>query len=351
MTVATAGGWVIGIDAGASLTKCVVARAPSELAPSANANKQNAHACAASNEKERSAREQRAAPNTSASQTHARAGDTHAAHSPQLRERRIHWSAGNASRAAGLVRIFPRGETRALLAWLRAFAPARVGLTGGGAAALADALRAPCEHFDEFNAWAAGAGPLLARAGHAVAPPYLLVSMGTGTSAIRVTPDGAARAGGCALGGGTLLGLGRLLTGARAFREIAALAARGDRARGVDLDIADIYPALPRGFTAANFGGAGAVTGAPLRTEDLAHALAVLVGENVALVCCALARAERLTQLVFGGATLSKNPATWEIIERIAEVRGHKARYLEDGEYAGALGALLLTNARAGEEG
>ncbi len=245
-------------------------------------------------------------------------------------------------------RLFERDERDALLAWVRAKAPAEVGLTGGDGAALAGLLDAPSRCFGEFEAWAVGAKQLLAQAQRRIPEPYLLVSMGTGTSVIRVMAGDARRVGGCALGGGTLLGLGRLLLGALPFDEITKLASSGDRTRGVDLEIADIYPAVQRGFTAANFGGRAAIAGSlKLRREDLAHALAVLVGENVALVCCALARAEGLSQLVFGGATLRGNPASWRSIESMTRNHGMAALRLEGGEFAGATGALTLASTAA----
>ena len=241
---------------------------------------------------------------------------------------------------------FAAGADDALLAWVREREPERVGLTGGGGRELAEHIATPSRVVAEFEAWGAGADHLLARSGEATPSPYLLASVGTGTSAILVRPGQAAeRAGGCALGGGTLVGLGRLLLGTAAFDEIMALASGGDRSRGVDLEIADVYPEVPRGFTAANFGGPAALAGDPAR-EDVAHALAVLVGENVAILCCSLAAQHGVDRVVFGGSTLRDNPASWEIIERMAQVRGITPVRLENGEYAGALGALELSEGR-----
>jgi type II pantothenate kinase len=216
----------------------------------------------------------------------------------------------------------------------------RVGLTGGGAPRLA--RRLACDHvcIDEFDAWSSGARRLLRRRG---APPerFLLVSVGTGTSAMLVDGPRVRRVGGTALGGGTLLGLGSALLGRPDFEKIAELAAAGDRSR-VDLLVSDVYPdgdfLLPGPVNAASF--AKLAHGGQPRPEDLAHGLMGLVGENVALICCGLAAAAEVEPIVFGGTTLRGNPALVEILRGACLVLGRKPSFLPDGEFAGALGAL-----------
>ena len=71
--------------------------------------------------------------------------------------------------------------------------------------------------------------------------PYLLVNIGSGVSMIKVSgPRKYERIGGTSLGGGTLWGLLSLLTGARSFDEMLAMAEKGDNA-GVDMLVGDIY--------------------------------------------------------------------------------------------------------------
>ena len=73
--------------------------------------------------------------------------------------------------------------------------------------------------------------------------PYLLVNIGSGVSMIKVSgPQQYQRIGGTSLGGGTLWGLLSLLTGARTFDEMLAMAEKGDNA-AVDLLVGDIYGA------------------------------------------------------------------------------------------------------------
>jgi type II pantothenate kinase len=233
-------------------------------------------------------------------------------------------------------------EVAALIAAAR---PARVGITGGGAAELARRLGDGSVPVNEFAAWGAGAKALLDGAGGAPAGRYLLVSVGTGTSVMLVDGMAVQRVGGTALGGGTIVGLGTLLLGSDRFGELVELAARGDR-RSVDLLVSDIYRpgeiALAGDLTAANFGKLGRRTSGGTERADLAHALMGLVAENVALICAGLGAALQIRSIVFGGATLRANPALVEILGQITGATGSRATFLPDGEFAGALGALLL---------
>lgn len=236
----------------------------------------------------------------------------------------------------------PSSELAAVRAQIDAWAPARVGLTGGGAARLATELDGVALHpVGEFDAWAAGVGLAAGAEGTALPPRCLLASLGTGTSVLHLGDGPVSRAGGTALGGGTVLGLGRLLLGESDFARIAALAAAGDRRR-VDLLVGDVYQdttsPLLRELTAASFAKAGA---AP-RREDLAHALMGLVGENVALVCGGLARAAGVETIVFGGSTLDGNPALAAIVGAITTLFGHRPVFLREGAFCGALGAAAL---------
>jgi type II pantothenate kinase len=238
---------------------------------------------------------------------------------------------------------FPSADLPAVAAHLAAFAPGAVGLTGGGAPRLARLLDSDTAEVGEFEAWAAGARGMLGELG-LDAPRFLLVSLGTGTSALLVDGQSVRRAGGTALGGGTILGLGRMLAGTSHFEELAALARAGDRRR-VDLLIADVYPEggfqLPAQGNASSFARLArlAEDEAP-EAHDLLQALMGLVGENVALICCGLAAAHGVDEIVFGGSTLRDNPALVEVLRLVCLALGRHATFLPRGEFAGALGAL-----------
>jgi type II pantothenate kinase len=228
---------------------------------------------------------------------------------------------------------------------LNALAPPCIGLTGGGAPRLAKLLQSDTAQVEEFAAWSTGAGLLL---GRAEAPErFLLASVGTGTSVVRVGAGPIERVGGTALGGGTIMGLAAALFGEHSFERIAALAAKGDR-RDVDLLVGDIYRdggfQLPPELNAASFGKlALARDRASTDPRDLSHALMGMVGENVGLLCVALANAAGVEHVVFGGSTLRNNDALSGVLRGVCFAKGLSSTVLRRGEFAGAIGALEAT--------
>jgi type II pantothenate kinase len=222
--------------------------------------------------------------------------------------------------------------------------PESLGLTGAGASELARRVEAECVRVTEFSAWGAGVRRLLAVQRPEVSEPYLLVSLGTGTSVLLAQGMGVSRVGGTALGGGTLMGLAGLLIGGASFEEVIALAARGDRRR-VDLLVSDIYRpgeiALAGDATAANFGKPVVQRGAA-QPEDLAQAILGLIGENVALICTGLAAAHGVHRIVYGGSTLRGNQPLRDVVGLITAAFGREPLFLDEGEFAGAIGALEL---------
>ena len=247
---------------------------------------------------------------------------------------------GQASLAMG-----PSTDLEPLARQLDALAPPRVGLTGGGAPRLAKLLQSDTAHVEEFAAWSVGAHRIL----HGVGMPesFLLASVGTGTSVLKVGGGPIERVGGTALGGGTIMGLAMALFGEASFERIVALASEGDRRR-VDLLVGDIYREggieLPAELNAASFGKLARTPEQASRTpEDLAHALMGLVGENIGLLCAAHASATGVDHVVFGGSTLRDNDALCGILRLVCLARGLSSTVLHRGEFAGAIGALEAT--------
>lgn len=252
--------------------------------------------------------------------------------------------------------FLPASGLDAVVRRIRALDPQSVGLTGCGAGSLEPHIDRPVDRVVEFEAWGRGSDELLRRQQVEVDEAYMMVSVGTGTSALRVEHGHATRLGGTALGGGTVLGLGVALTGCESYEELCGLAEKGQRAT-VDLMVGDIYTpgeiALPGHITAACFGnlarwlthgaGPGApASGEPSKREDLAAAVMGLVGENVGLICCGLAGAASVRRIVYGGATLLNNPALSSILMGVTTALGHHPLMLAEGGFAGAVGALLL---------
>ncbi|HEY8156387.1 MAG TPA: hypothetical protein VII72_19810 [Myxococcota bacterium] len=241
-------------------------------------------------------------------------------------------------------RLAPAHAIEQLALEVEGLAPGRIGVTGGGALPLSRSLSLDTAPVGEFEAWGAGSHALLREEGRTTGERHLLVSLGTGTSAMLVDGERVTRVGGTALGGGTLLGLGAALTGVTDFGSLVALAGGGDRRR-VDLLVKDIYRAgalpLPGDLTAASFGKlADPARGEAPAPRDLAHAVIGLVGENVGLICGALALAAGVKRVVFGGTTLRGNPLLVEILRGLCAGMGREPVFLRDGEFAGALGAL-----------
>ncbi len=246
----------------------------------------------------------------------------------------------------------PRAETEAVLARLIETGVTHAGVTGAGARQVCSTLATAgvdARPIDEFSAWGCGSREFLCEQGLGTVTDYLLVSIGTGTSVVRVGGHTTVtRAGGTALGGGTVLALARGLLGTADFTQVVALAAEGKREE-VDLLLADIYPeggvALPPQATASNLGKLASrlERGDPPAREHLARGLMGLVGENVGLICAGLARSEQLRELVFGGTTLRGNLPLRLILERVSRAFGLEPHFLVQGEFTGARGALELS--------
>jgi len=245
--------------------------------------------------------------------------------------------AGDASLTDLELATFPASDGDAALALVAARAPERVVVTGGPAPAAGAKIGAPAGVVSEFDAWARGAARLAERAGTPLDEPYLLVSLGTGTSILLVGDGTATRIAGTALGGGTLVGLGELLLGVARFDRLVELAAAGSR-RDVDLLLGDVYPGISvPDFTAAHFGKVRS-----RRPEDVAHALVGLVAENVALMTAAHALARGVSCVVYGGSPLHDNPPLCNVLTTMTGYFGLRIVVLAAGAYCGAVGCLSI---------
>jgi len=241
--------------------------------------------------------------------------------------------------------FLPANDREAVVRALESAAPSTIGVTGAGARAVAALLGdGRGVLVDEFAAWGRGERALVLGADFVPTSPHLLVSLGTGTSILRVDADGSVkRIGGTALGGGTLRGLATLLLGDADHARLAALALEGDRRR-VDLLVSDLYGtdeiALADDLTAASFGKVDSP-----RPADLAGAIARLVAENVGLIAGALAAAVAPgTDVVYAGSTLAGHETLRGILAFATRLAGGTPRFLPHGEFAGAVGALLVAS-------
>merc|ERR1719457_150295 len=127
--------------------------------------------------------------------------------------------------------------------------------------------------------------------------PYLLVTIGSGVSILKVeSEDSFQRIGGTATGGGTFWGLGKLLTSAKDFDELLSLAEQGDH-RNVDMLVKDIYGAdytalgLPADLIASSFGniiklGNVDTKDKPFSEADIARSLLYIISNDIGQISC-----------------------------------------------------------------
>lgn len=233
--------------------------------------------------------------------------------------------------------------------WLRTELPdAEICLTGGRAARLMELIGRPVMTMPEFEATCAGIRVLLPA--EICSGSFLLANVGTGTS-VHVIKDGhSRRVGGTGLGGGTIVGLGRLLAGLDEYGEIVEAASRGDRGNA-DLKVRHIYegsePPIDGNLTASNFGrvppvSAGGHPGhSAVSREDALASVIGMVGEAVATLCVHAAASHGLKRVVYIGSSFIRNEQLREAVESYTRFRGGEPLFVENGEYSGALGALL----------
>jgi pantothenate kinase len=186
--------------------------------------------------------------------------------------------------------------------------------------------------------------------------PYLVVTIGTGVSIIRVDgPRRYERVSGSTIGGGTYLGLIRLLTDIEDFDDVLRLSEYGDPSK-VDMMVGDIYGdnsdaleklGLPSNLVASSFGKL--VTkddpAAGLKQEDLARALLLMITNNIGQVAYLNAKIFQTPHIYFVGNFLRHNNISQRRLSYAINYwsKGEmEALFLEHEGYFGALGAFLL---------
>lgn len=189
----------------------------------------------------------------------------------------------------------------------------------------------------------------------------MVVSCGTGTAIVHArtvtSPDlGTTVVGhhvtGTAVGGGTLAGLGALLTGERDPLALARLAASG-AASGVDVTLGEVLGGgvgrLPAEATAVNFGRIAAAS-KPASREDLAAGLVTMIGQVIALLAVAAARADGVHDIVATGRLATLQPVR-EVLDAVATLYALPSFTVPDeAPFATAWGAAVASHrARSGQ--
>ncbi|GAX10074.1 type II pantothenate kinase [Fistulifera solaris] len=187
--------------------------------------------------------------------------------------------------------------------------------------------------------------------------PYLLVSIGTGVSILRVDgPRKYERISGSTIGGGTYWGLIRLLTDIEDFDDVMRMVANGDPTK-VDMMVGDIYGdksdaleklGLPANLVASSFGKLVAKEdpASGLKQEDLARALLMMITNNIGQVAYLNAKLSKTKRIYFIGNFLRQNKISQRRLSFAIDYwsKGEmEALFLEHEGYFGALGAFLLS--------
>lgn len=210
----------------------------------------------------------------------------------------------------------------------------QVMLTGVGSAFVNSPLYGlPTDKTDEFLANGLGAR-------HAVSNDRLIVvSMGTGTSLVRIDGDCIRHIGGIGIGGGTLQGLARLLLKTSNIRQVAELAQSGDVTH-INLLIGDIcnmaLPDLPVNATASLLGKVDSNAS----EADVACGIICMVLQTIGQAAILSAINSEIRDFVLIG-NLTKLPQCKEVFSKIEDlyhVHFHTPPY---AEYRTAIGAAL----------
>lgn len=210
----------------------------------------------------------------------------------------------------------------------------QVVLTGVGSAYVNSPLYGlPTKKVDEFMANGLGAR-------HALdISPLIVVSMGTGTSFVKICQDKIEHIAGIGMGGGTLQGLSRLLLNTHDIHYVAELAEQGDYNK-IDLLIGDVcntdLPGLPLYATASLFGKADTTSS----HEDVAAGIVHMVLQTIgsAAVLCSLSTKVKDFVLIGNLTLLPQCRKVFKDLEELYGVRFHIPMY---SEYCTAIGAAL----------
>eukprot|EP00088_Acartia_fossae_P030687 TRINITY_DN3168_c0_g1_i2.p1 TRINITY_DN3168_c0_g1~~TRINITY_DN3168_c0_g1_i2.p1 ORF type:complete len:628 (-),score=114.81 TRINITY_DN3168_c0_g1_i2:357-2132(-) len=183
--------------------------------------------------------------------------------------------------------------------------------------------------------------------------PYLLVTIGSGVSILKVeSEDSFERIGGTATGGGTFWGLGKLLTSAKDFDELLSLAEQGDH-RNVDMLVKDIYGSdytalgLPGDLIASSFGKMIQLSNdseKKFSEADIARSLLYIISNDIGQIASLYAMLHKVKRIYFGGFFLRHRPVSLHTISYAINYwsKGQvQANFLRHEGYLGAIGAFL----------
>lgn len=212
----------------------------------------------------------------------------------------------------------------------------QVNLTGVGSNNVTQKIYGlPTYRVDEFSANGVGGGYF---AGDK--EDFMVISMGTGTSFVRVKNNVPTHLGGIGIGGGTITGLSKLMLSTNDVDKIQEMAQEG-KVGNIDLRIGDIsnkpLPGLDLEITASNFGKASSRAS----SEDKAAGIVHMVIEIICQTAVLIANGNEIKDFVLIG-NLINFPECWSVCDMI-KVMYSDVNFIipEDGEYGTAIGTAL----------
>ena len=212
----------------------------------------------------------------------------------------------------------------------------QVNLTGVGASNVNQKIYGlPTYKVDEFSANGVGGGYFAGDKDE-----FMVISMGTGTSYVKVKNGVPTHLGGIGIGGGTITGLSKLMLGTNDIEKVKEMAAEGQVGK-IDLRIRDIsknpLPGLDLDITASNFGKSSSRS----TVEDKAAGIVHMVIESICQTAVLIANGHGIEDFVFIG-NLTNFPEIWQVRDMIKTMYPHVNFIIpEDGEYGTAIGTAL----------
>lgn len=190
----------------------------------------------------------------------------------------------------------------------------------------------PVKSVEEFVAIATG-GKCLSGKQEAI-----VVSVGTGTALIKVTPEEIKHLGGTGVGAGTLLNLCNRILDVKSFNDILELSKRGDLSK-IDLRIGDVtnqeIETLPKDLTLSNFGKFEIDS----KKEDIVLGILNMIFEVIGMMAVFATQNLDIKDIVVIG-NITVIPVVKDIIEKLEKL--HKVNFIlsDDAEFAVVIGAI-----------
>jgi len=175
----------------------------------------------------------------------------------------------------------------------------------------------------------------------------LIVTIGTGTSIVKKDKL-IEHIGGSSLGGGVFMALMKLLFNLEDYSMVVRLASKGNR-YNVDLKVSDIYSKddnriddIFKEFTAASLGKISTPHDLEsIKKEDIIQSILYIIGESIGILSACMAEIHNLSQIIYCGGLLIDNKVLKNVLKTITRIKKQKAFFLNNSEFAGAIGTLL----------